>query len=80
MIWSMVRHSLTLVKHIAAQVGAAGNCSRVAVLLLLMLVQAERAGMAQEQEPENAEGLELFEKKIRPVLVQHCYGCHHRYK
>ncbi|HTN02166.1 MAG TPA: c-type cytochrome domain-containing protein, partial [Planctomycetaceae bacterium] len=21
-------------------------------------------------------GLELFEKKIRPVLVQHCYECH----
>ena len=22
------------------------------------------------------EGLDFFEKKIRPVLVQHCYKCH----
>src|ERR1700676_5283751 len=23
-----------------------------------------------------ADAIELFEKKIRPVLVEHCYGCH----
>ena len=23
-----------------------------------------------------AEGLDFFEKKIRPVLVEHCYKCH----
>src|SRR5262245_8394395 len=26
-------------------------------------------------EPDRA-GLEFFEKKIRPVLVEHCYSCH----
>jgi hypothetical protein len=26
--------------------------------------------------PVDPKGIELFEKKIRPVLVQHCYGCH----
>lgn len=24
----------------------------------------------------DAEGVQFFEQKIRPVLVQHCYGCH----
>src|SRR5687767_284120 len=23
-----------------------------------------------------SEGLDLFERKIRPVLVEHCYSCH----
>ena len=23
-----------------------------------------------------ADGVQLFEQKIRPVLVRHCYGCH----
>ena len=22
------------------------------------------------------EGVQFFEQKIRPVLVEHCYGCH----
>ncbi|MBC8115489.1 MAG: PSD1 domain-containing protein [Candidatus Saccharimonas sp.] len=26
--------------------------------------------------PPTAEGLEFFEKRIRPVLVEHCYECH----
>ena len=25
---------------------------------------------------EDSAGLEFFEKKIRPVLVEHCYSCH----
>ncbi len=28
------------------------------------------------QPPPNAEQLEFFEKKIRPLLVQHCFECH----
>src|SRR4029077_301529 len=24
----------------------------------------------------DAKGIELFEQKIRPVLIEHCYGCH----
>lgn len=31
------------------------------------------AALAQEK---NAQGIELFETKIRPVLVQQCYACH----
>jgi cytochrome c553 len=27
-------------------------------------------------EPPDAKGLEFFEKKIRPILVEHCYACH----
>jgi len=27
-------------------------------------------------EPEDAKGIEFFEKRIRPVLVEHCYKCH----
>jgi hypothetical protein len=26
---------------------------------------------------DNAEGIAFFEKKIRPVLVEQCYACHH---
>ena len=27
-------------------------------------------------EPENAAEVAFFEKRIRPVLVEHCYRCH----
>ena len=37
-------------------------------LCLLIVV----AGAAAAQDP----GIELFEKRIRPVLVEHCYKCH----
>jgi hypothetical protein len=36
--------------------------------LLAMLAPTTRA--------EDAKGLEFFEKKIRPVLAEHCYSCH----
>jgi len=31
---------------------------------------------SEEKPPISPEQLEFFEKKIRPVLVQHCYECH----
>ncbi len=39
---------------------------------------AASAGIASAAEPvaDDAAGLELFEAKIRPVLVTHCYECH----
>jgi len=40
-----------------------------AVLLLL-------AGFLQGQEAADPQGLELFEKKIRPVLAERCASCH----
>jgi uncharacterized protein DUF1553/uncharacterized protein DUF1549/cytochrome c len=29
-----------------------------------------------QQPPQDREGLELFEKRIRPVLIDRCYSCH----
>jgi mono/diheme cytochrome c family protein len=33
------------------------------------------AGIGSAAEP-SPEGIELFEKRIRPILVEHCYECH----
>jgi hypothetical protein len=33
------------------------------------------ATAAAAQEPDPAK-LEIFEKKVRPILVSHCYACH----
>ena len=41
-------------------------------LLLLGLLAVASPG----QDKPTAEGIEFFEKKIRPVLVKHCYKCH----
>ena len=41
--------------------------------LVLCLVLAPQVGAAAEPD---AAGREFFEKKIRPVLVEHCYACH----
>lgn len=35
-----------------------------------------RASHGAEPNEQDAAGLEFFEKRIRPVLVQHCYQCH----
>src|SRR5262245_13540514 len=43
---------------------------RTALLGLVVLPWAVRGG---EPDPK---GVEFFEKKIRPTLVQHCYNCH----
>jgi hypothetical protein len=40
------------------------------LLLTLVLPGAARAADA------SAEGVEFFEKKVRPVLARHCYSCH----
>jgi hypothetical protein len=44
---------------------------RTFVALGIGLVWVSRALAA-----DTPEGLDFFEKKIRPVLVEHCYGCH----
>ncbi|HXE54801.1 MAG TPA: PSD1 and planctomycete cytochrome C domain-containing protein [Tepidisphaeraceae bacterium] len=38
------------------------------------------AARAAEAPPPTKEGLDFFEQKIRPVLVQHCYECHSQVK
>jgi len=44
--------------------------------LLLLLALAPGAAALQEAPPPDAAGLEFFENKIRPVLVEKCYSCH----
>ncbi len=47
------------------------------VFLLLLLVPPVSAQQeAVQVDPSQAKQLEFFEKRIRPVLVQHCYKCH----
>ncbi len=46
-------------------------CRLVMGLLVLLAVGTASAG-----EPLPAEQVEFFEKKVRPVLVEHCYKCH----
>src|SRR5947207_1423169 len=41
-----------------------------ALALIVMLAGPVSAGV-----PADA-GVEFFEKKVRPLLVQHCYSCH----
>jgi len=51
------------------------NIARISVVLSLLPFGA----LAQDKPPVapvDAEGLEFFEKKIRPVLVDRCYSCH----
>src|SRR5262245_64161196 len=42
---------------------------------LLALAALTLSAPAATAAPDKA-GLELFEKKVRPILVQHCYACH----
>lgn len=46
---------------------------RVATLSLILL-SLTVTSLVQAEKP--APGLELFENKIRPVLIEHCYECH----
>src|SRR3982751_1752448 len=52
------------------------NIARAAILIGLLPLGA----LAQEQKtapaPADAEGLDFFEKKIRPVLADKCFSCH----
>ncbi len=43
--------------------------------LILSLVSASRLCAADKPLPDDA-GIDFFEKRIRPVLVEHCYECH----
>jgi hypothetical protein len=58
------------------------RCSHRSVRLVLSLLEALllpcSVGLSQELAPDDVQRakLEFFEKKIRPVLVEHCYECH----
>ncbi len=49
-------------------------------LVFLGLPHTGQSAAADETEQQVSQrrraGLELFEKKIRPALIEHCYGCH----
>lgn len=44
-------------------------------LLLVMTVSLVQSSLSVAHGDDDAR-LEFFEKKIRPVLVEHCYACH----
>ncbi len=46
---------------------------RFASLVFLLLLGLSRSGRAAGSD---VQGVDFFEKKIRPVLVEHCYTCH----
>lgn len=52
-----------------------GCCLRSDRFGLAMLFLIGSLQVASAQQPDR-EGLAWFETKIRPVLVEHCYGCH----
>src|SRR5580765_7550608 len=54
---------------------------RLAAVLVLLALGAGPPSFAKATEGEqetapDREGVEFFEKKIRPVLVDRCYSCH----
>ncbi len=55
--------------------------SGAAVAAFALLVPAVSGSIAAQappagQLPKQAEGLEFFERKVRPLLVEQCFGCH----
>src|SRR5262245_723621 len=42
----------------------------------LLAVAAAVAAPSLASAQVDRQGVDFFEKKIRPVLVEHCYGCH----
>ena len=48
---------------------------RLIVVLCVLLINSANAADKNDASA-STEGIEFFEKKIRPVLVEHCYGCH----
>jgi hypothetical protein len=50
--------------------------SRYLSFSLAWVLLLARAGEAFAASPDANAGIEFFEKEIRPILVDHCYGCH----
>jgi len=51
------------------------NITKLIPLSLATVLLLSATTLVAEQQPKSA-GVEFFEKKIRPVLVEHCYTCH----
>lgn len=61
----------------ASAVSRCGATQPVAILLLagLWLMSATPVATAADEAADPA-AIEFFEKRVRPILVQHCYECH----
>src|ERR1043166_4891776 len=51
------------------------TASNLAILILASALAAHSRAAENPAKP-SPEGIEFFEKKIRPVLAEHCYKCH----
>jgi len=51
---------------------------RIATLVAALLIPSISDSLVaqDEKQPSDAAGIEFFEEKIRPVLLEHCYECH----
>ncbi|MDA1014763.1 MAG: DUF1553 domain-containing protein [Planctomycetota bacterium] len=49
---------------------------RLAIPFLVLLIGSTQADDQAPETAASADGIAFFEKKIRPVLIEHCYGCH----
>ncbi len=59
------------------------NRGRKLLALLVLLALSAGQALAEEKDPpaeqpavQDKEGMAFFERKVRPVLVKHCYECH----
>jgi len=43
---------------------------------LILLAGTLACGTLRAQQVDDEQRLEFFEKKIRPIFVEHCYNCH----
>jgi mono/diheme cytochrome c family protein len=50
--------------------------SPIVILVALLLIGSTRAGLASEDKPLSPEQVQFFESQVRPILVEHCQGCH----
>jgi hypothetical protein len=49
---------------------------RRTVGIALVLAASAPAGVSGQPPPDEAARVEFFEKKVRPILANHCYNCH----
>lgn len=58
---------------ISSETNAAARLLVVVWLAIIVVGRAEADAPTTQQSPEQ---LEFFEKKVRPLLAEHCYSCH----
>src|SRR5215468_6418435 len=52
------------------------SCITLAVGGIFLMASQRQAQTALRAQEPSREGLEFFEKKIRPALAENCYSCH----